>query len=235
LSHRARQMIESKRARIRALSVEMIHHRPERGLDVATGLAVDDAERQVGGSGNLPGEIGFVVALLGKARREQWRLQSETSQGQRNQRTVDTAALQDGERNVADHLAPDDALDRRLQKACGFIEIVYARCAHRAPELPLDPLFAGEADHAPGRHLFYSPKDCLPRTRMSGGEEGVQRRRIEPCIDLAARQYSLHLAREQHEVVVFAIIKRLDADAVARQDQAPRLSIPEADGKKALQ
>ena len=75
-------MIKSERTRIGALPVEMIHHGPKRGLDIATGLAVDDAERQPRRSGNLPGEIGFIMALLAKARREQWRLQPETSQGE---------------------------------------------------------------------------------------------------------------------------------------------------------
>ncbi|MDA9454925.1 hypothetical protein XI00_11890 [Bradyrhizobium sp. CCBAU 21359] len=58
---------------------------------------------------------------------------------------------------------------------------------------------------------------------------------IDPRGEVSARRKSLDLACEQNAAAVLGIIQRLDPDAVARQDQAALLPIPQADREKSLQ
>ena len=85
-------------------------------------------------------------------------------------------------------------------------------------------------EQVPGRQLARSLEDRVGRGHEVEGEVGLERVQV----DLAARQ-GAELRGEAKLAVFVPVVERLDAEAVARQDQPPLAPVPDRHGEHAAQ
>src|SRR6516165_635692 len=189
--------------------------------------------------GNLARKSGFVPPLRAKRDREcADRLGLQAGHHRDNAARIGATGEESAERNVGDHPHAN-----RFAQAGDQLFFDLTRTYRRAVEKPQVPVRAGFGRRfaAPNQKIMRWRKladAAVDRTRIgyiAKGEELLDRLRIEFPIDLRAQQQRFQLgSKEQTAIREKAVVERLLAEPVARQEQDLFRGIPQCEGEHAV-
>ena len=211
----------------------MMHDAPQGRGWVGVFMNWNDPVRQPGLPGHQRRDPAFVMRLLGEGCRQQRKLPAFRHRP-RNQRAVDTAALEDSHRDVADQLVADDLVEQRQERVHRFIQPAKAVRAPRSPEPPRD-FAAVFVDRQRTRlDLTDVPHRRGVRPGIAHGKEAVQAVGIERARMGGVGENSLDLAGEAHGVADQRDKQRFGPDRIPRKHQPLVRAVPERDREDAL-
>ena len=206
-------------------------------LDVEFGVVGTEMGR------HLLGAMGFIIAALMKAdgkglhRSRALRLHQRHNRGR-----IDPARQKSAERYVGNHPQLDGIAQQRLESIRGFVRVGRGIVAPlpgngNAAQVPealrrrRRTVPQGQ-DVTGGKFLGFA----IDRARLSDigmaqvTGDGI---RIDRRFPMWSRTKGLQLRGEENTLRRCRVVERLDAEAIARQGQRPRLAVPQREGKHA--
>src|SRR6185437_2083794 len=96
-------------------------------------------------------------------------------------------------------------------------------------------LAAADGDPGSGRDLPDILEERSRACRVLEGQELIDPERIDDAGRAAGREDALDLGGEPEAAAMEAVVERLDAEAIARQQQTLQRTVPERDGEHAVQ
>src|SRR5262249_21771504 len=147
------------------------------------------------------------------------RYRAPPTQRGRNQRAVDPAAQQQPDGYVADEMIVDDLVPERLEPCERFLHVAdLAGPSGRPVSLAANSRALRDQDRSRGDRLDAVEKAVMgPRIALA--EKGVKRVDVQARRLVGQGRERLDLAGEPDRPPDMAVIKRLDADRISRQDE----------------
>ena len=154
----------------------------------------------------------------------------------RDRPRVDAARQQHADRHIADHPPPDRVLEQALDLLDVGLQAAVRLFVDRAvPVLALAHAARVDGEHVPGTQPLDAGHERVRLGNRERREVVRQRGGIEPPLDEARRQQCLDLGAEDEPAARARVDERLDAEAVAREEQAPLGAVPDRQGPHAVE
>ena len=186
--------------------------------------------------GDEPRESSLVEVALVEPDRERAHL-ARGLRGERGQRArVDPAGEEDADGHVGDEMSPN-RVAQPLAQLLGELVLAFGsdlalrhgawsrvaldRDVRALPGLP--------DEHAPGRQLAYVAEDRQRRRHEAEREERLERVLVDLAGEVRLAHQRLQLGREGERVSGQPVVERLDAETVAREDEALSPRVPDRD------
>ncbi len=191
--------------------------------------------------GDDPRERQLVVELSSRGSLEAYRVRlNGVVRVARHQRDhaarIDSSAQEGADRHIADHLVAYRSLDlgaRRLDPVALAQVFIYLR--RKTPEALSRELAVLDEQGLPGLELANPFEQRARGAHIAEGEKLGQRFRVELSADVRQLQERLGLRGEGELPLGERVVKRFDAEGIARNDQPLGAAVPERQGKHALE